>query len=594
MQIKKSNLNFNADLTKNNLNMATSQSKNHKFFLSKYRRSIFVTDNIFGFIIIILGLLTYFIFGFDNVTILVILIAFFILTTVIFTSIKKEKYIFACYCNLIGSIALLTVFIIAYGNHLNLHFFLLSISLNAFIYTTNEKFNQVFFIIHLAFFLALGFLKIEPILFFDPLFEPTFKNIVLVLFALTFLYKGILITKLYINTSTSANKKYLIYKTLFDNSYDGIITTTYNKVTKQLIESKNNKILYFFDAFDDELSINNLANYFPTKQPNGKLSAEYFKNITQLKEGSSGSFKFTFKKKNGDLFNALITTITIQEILENITIYLFKNITQEVTNRRIIKFQVEELNEKNIKLQKYIDNKLQFENLAHLAAHDLKTPIRTLVSFSQILEDSTIDKISKEEKNYIDFIKKAASKVSRLITGLSNFAELNAESFKFEMVNLDQLQNKICEILKIKFADNAFTLSFHNLPNKIFADKIYLYKLFYELITNAVNFKNPQKQAIININYFEKKETHQFNISDNGIGITIEDQANIFTIFKKANATDTNNAGIGLATCSKIVEIHKGVIWIDSQLNEGSTFSFTISKGLANSQITSTILPKLF
>jgi len=344
----------------------------------------------------------------------------------------------------------------------------------------------------------------------------------------------------------------------------------------------NKNVLSFFKATKDELSFSNLHHFFPQTQPNGLPSNHYFRQFLKIvQQAKPTSFKFTFKKKNGELLNTIIKTVFIKEAFENITVYLFRDITQETSYKRIIKYQLEELDEKNIQLQKYIDNQLQFENFAHLAAHDLKNPLRTLVSFSQILQDSTTNRISEDEKEYIAFIKKAANKVSNLITGLSNFAELNVEKCNFELIDFNMFKTHLKKSLKAKFTKSAYQLTFNQLPVDLIANTRHLHTLFYELISNAITYKKPNEQSFIKVNCIEKKEAFLFNIIDNGIGIRKDDQNAIFTIFKKANQNDVSeNTGIGLASCKKIAEMHKGEIWVSSKPSEGSTFSFTISKYL--------------
>lgn len=486
---------------------------------------------------------------------------------------------------------------ILYGNHLNIQLFLIAFCLSSFIFTNNHSFNLIFFAIHIASYVIISFIPYKPIYDLDADLIPIARLTPLVLFSICFLYKSFLVYRIYIRNSKSENKKQLIYQTLFDNSYDGIITTSYNKLTKQFIESKNKKVLSYFDTLEDELSIAKLSRFFPDKQPNGESSTSYFNKINQfLKEDGPTSFKFVFKKKNGELFNAIITTITIQEVFEKIIIYLFRDVTQEVTNKRIIQYQLEELNEKNTELQKYIDNQLQFENFAHLAAHDLKTPIRTLVSFSQILQDSITNKISDEENKYLLFINKAAKRISKLTTDLSNFAELNAEAGNYELINFDLFKYELEKSLNSKFKRESYKLSFSKLPASLIANRKYLFILFYELISNAIYYKKQGWHCIVNINCSEKSDFFRFSITDNGMGIKLEDQASIFTIFKKANQNENfESTGIGLAICNKIVELHKGKLWVNSKLNEGSTFSFTISKRLNQlSKVSKKLSPGLF
>lgn len=572
---------------------ATDQSNNTKFSLTQYRKSILSFDCLYGSIITAIGFAIFLLFGLSNTLLSISIVGYLVLSAILYIFIRREKYIFEAYLNLIGSILLIVTPTLLYGNNLHIQFFLLSLSLSSFIYTNNKKFNQIFFVIHLVIFAILSLVNINPIYHLTPELQTIAKSTALVLFTISFIYKMLFVHSIYIENYELVDKNHLIYQTLFDNSYDGIVTSICNKFTKQLTENKNKKVLSFFDALDDEFSIEEIQDFFPLKQPNGELSTDYFVEECQvLKEGKTGFFKFTFKKKNGDLFDALITAIKIQEIFEDITVYLFKDITEEAKNKRLIKYQMEELHVKNLRLQKYIDNQLQFENFAHLAAHDLKSPIRTLVSFSQILQESTVDKISDEEKEYIQFIKKSANKVGKLIADLSNFAELYTETFTFKIIDFDILKTDIYKQLKASFSNVDYYVSYQNLPNNILANAKYLPVLFFETISNAIQYKKPNEQSIVNVKCIEKKGFYQFDISDNGIGIKKEEEAAIFTIFKKSiNNTNVDNTGIGLATCAKIVEMHNGKIWLTSTIGKGSTFSFTISKSLNTTYTVSKTLP---
>ena len=105
--------------------------------------------------------------------------------------------------------------------------------------------------------------------------------------------------------------------------------------------------------------------------------------------------------------------------------------------------------------------------------------------------------------------------------------------------------------------------------------------ILQNLISNALKFKTPNKECIVKIEAENLNDFWQFSVIDNGIGIEEKYQEKIFTIFQRLHTEEQfEGSGIGLAHCKKIADLHEGKIWVESKVNEGSIFYFTISKNL--------------
>lgn len=342
----------------------------------------------------------------------------------------------------------------------------------------------------------------------------------------------------------------------------------------------NDKFLNLFQRSYDDLLNMKAYELSPEIQPNGIKSREaLIQHYDKLVKHGHIEYYWTFKDKDENLFHTEVNLIGFEEKAMHITIGLYKNKTQQVEDAQKIRQQIEVLSEQKIKLEKYIESNMQLENFAYIASHDLKTPLRNIVSFSQLLENSIIDKLNDEEKEYLHFIKVGAKNMNSLISGLLHYS-------KYEYGQLNKVKLKVVDIirnvkesLKDEIEKTHASINFDDLPKFIMADKVSIFQLFYQLIKNAIFFSAEKRLPVIHISYISSTTKHQFNIQDNGIGIKEYYYDQIFLLFKKLNILkEYSGSGIGLPICKKIVELHDGDIWLDSEFNKGSTFSFTIEK----------------
>ena len=147
---------------------------------------------------------------------------------------------------------------------------------------------------------------------------------------------------------------------------------------------------------------------------------------------------------------------------------------------------------------------------------------------------------------------------------------------KVEVVGL---LSEIKEELQFDIQKSNATINFPMLPFLIYADNYKLKQLFQNLLTNAIKFKKPDQDPFININFENKEKYWHFTVKDNGIGIDTQYQEKIFLLFKRLHGKNQyEGTGIGLAMCKKIVEQHRGEIWFESTMGEGTTFHFSIRK----------------
>ncbi|MGP8215515.1 MAG: sensor histidine kinase [Bacteroidia bacterium] len=222
---------------------------------------------------------------------------------------------------------------------------------------------------------------------------------------------------------------------------------------------------------------------------------------------------------------------------------------------------------------------MDLEKFAYVASHDMQEPLRTIISYIELIQKKFGKSIDAEMKKYMDFVVHAGYRMRELITGLLEYSRADREEKPFAQVNCDDVLKEVLANLNSSIKENKVNVHSDALPC-IIASNMQIAQLFQNLISNAIKFKNginPQ----VNISYKKITGYHLFSIEDNGIGIEEQYKDRVFEIFKRLHPIgEYLGVGIGLAICRKIVERHKGKIWVESLPKKGSTFYFTISDEL--------------
>lgn len=236
-----------------------------------------------------------------------------------------------------------------------------------------------------------------------------------------------------------------------------------------------------------------------------------------------------------------------------------------------------ELEEKNDKLARSND---ELEKFAYVASHDLQSPLKTIISFLQLLEQRHGDALGEEGKEFINFCISSSTRMRNLITDLLNYSRVNSIPRPFVEANLGELMFIVTKNLESNIKAKKAQIEFDKLPT-VLAEPYMLTQLLQNLVDNGMKFTKPDQPIKINVTYSHTPTHHQISVSDNGIGIKKEFQDKIFQIFQRLHTdTEYSGTGIGLAICKKVINHHSGEIWVDSVYGEGTTFHFTIKKNL--------------
>ncbi len=367
------------------------------------------------------------------------------------------------------------------------------------------------------------------------------------------------------------------YRSLFENGFDGIVVFDIQAV--QIIDV-NRRILEYFKLDTKEEFLNrDVLDFSPVLQPNGRSSEDALAEILKRTDHED-RFEFVWMHLLDD-GTKLYTSVYTFRNPEQPHLYtsIYKDITHEKRQEETIQQQLAILNVKNQELEKYIESNMQLENFAYVASHDLKGPIRTMVSFSQLLSRKTKGKLNEDETEYLDFIISASKNMQLLIDDLLMYSRVDTKKIQLTSLEFPDLLDDIFFELAANVQEKNAKIELQNIPDSILADRTRIRQLFQNLVANAIKFIPAERTPRIHISCKEESKQWHFSIQDNGIGIDPEYHEKIFLLFKKLHANEQyEGTGIGLAMCKKIVDQHKGKIWVESKKGNGTTFHFTIKK----------------
>jgi signal transduction histidine kinase len=237
------------------------------------------------------------------------------------------------------------------------------------------------------------------------------------------------------------------------------------------------------------------------------------------------------------------------------------------------------LEQKVLERTKKIDNLLkQKDEFINQLGHDLKNPLNPLVNLLPILEKSEPDLKNKEIYNVLI---RNANYMKNLVIKTIDLGRLNSPNTKFYFEDVDlsaEFNDNINN--NITFKEKNIEIK-NNIPDNITvqADKLRINELIINLLNNAAKYTN--YQGIIKLDAKQENNSVTVSVKDSGIGMTNEQLDHVFDEFYKADSSrhDFDSSGLGLSICKRIVEIHNGKIWVESEgLGKGSTFYFTIPK----------------
>ncbi len=325
-----------------------------------------------------------------------------------------------------------------------------------------------------------------------------------------------------------------------------------------------NQSFLSMSGYDENELVGNVAKSIFTTSSNSETIE---KESVKRKKGQSNSYEIIGKTKVGEERYWLISEAPNYnlngEITGSIGIYL------DITDLKNLQIQKEnllrELEKSNDGLQEY----------AHIVSHDLKSPLRSIDALVNWIKEDNKNKFDETTLDNFGLIETTLEKMEQLISDVLVYSSVGTQSLQEDIVDLDKVLSDLKTILYVP--DNISIEVLKKLP-KIKGDKTKLQQLFQNLISNAIKFID-KEEGFVKISFEDHSDFYQFSVQDNGIGIDSKFHEKIFKIFHSLKKSK-DSTGIGLSIVKKIVALHEGEVWLDSELGEGTTFYFTLKKNL--------------
>ena len=246
---------------------------------------------------------------------------------------------------------------------------------------------------------------------------------------------------------------------------------------------------------------------------------------------------------------------------------------QDISKRKKLELEMKQL------LHALRTSNQELEQFAYVASHDLQEPLRMVSSYTQLLEKRYKDQLDQDAKDYIHYAVDGANRMQRLIQDLLSFSRVTTRGKELEPLDVHEPLGEAVYNLQSAIQDSGAMVSNDDLP-MIRGDFTQIVQLFQNLIGNGIRYQKGDVAPRVHVHAEESAGNPgmiEFTISDNGIGIEEKYFDRIFVIFQRLHGRqEYAGTGLGLALCKRIVERHKGRIWVESEIGKGSTFHFTL------------------
>lgn len=243
----------------------------------------------------------------------------------------------------------------------------------------------------------------------------------------------------------------------------------------------------------------------------------------------------------------------------------FATVFEDITT---VKKREEDLKQRNDEMARF----------TYTVSHDLKSPLVTIKTFLGYLEEDIKKNDEANRKKDTEFIQNAAQKMSSLLDELLNLSRIGRKTIQFTEISFNTIVQEALQLVAGQLLNRNVNVEVTGESVLLYCERQRIVEVFQNLIDNSIKFMGDQPNPLIQINVNKLNGEFVFSVKDNGIGIDPKYHSRIFNIFEKLNP-QTAGTGIGLSAVSRIIEYHRGKIWVESEgIGKGTAVKFAIDK----------------
>jgi PAS domain S-box-containing protein len=250
------------------------------------------------------------------------------------------------------------------------------------------------------------------------------------------------------------------------------------------------------------------------------------------------------------------------------------SVIEDIQARKAMEAALRERTELLVRSNKELDD------FAYIASHDLKEPLRGIMSYSTFLLEDYGEQLGGEGRDRLKVMGDLAGRLSNLTDDLLTFSRVGRLALACRSIDLNQLVEDVLVTLKLSLEEENVEVRIPKPLPTVVCDAVRMREVYYNLITNAARYNDKEKKwiEIGVVHRWNDPKQQIFYVCDNGIGIRERHLGKVFTMFKRLHSGNKygHGTGAGLAIVKKIIERHEGYIWVESEEGEGTAFFFTI------------------
>ena len=218
----------------------------------------------------------------------------------------------------------------------------------------------------------------------------------------------------------------------------------------------------------------------------------------------------------------------------------------------------------------------ELEAFSYSVSHDLRTPLRAIDGFSQILLEDYPDKLDREGRRVLDVIRDNTGRMGKLIDDLLTFSRLGRKGMEKKEINMEKLAKDVFEQLKDTAAQRKLKMKINALPPAR-GDESLIREVLQNLLSNAIKFTKDEDTSLIEVGGKVEDKENIYYVKDNGVGFDMKYVDKLFGVFQRLHSQeDFKGTGVGLAIVQRIIHRHGGRVWAKGKVNKGATFYFTL------------------